>query len=362
MRLRRRRYAGVFVLAAFGVAVWPGPGAGAVEPDAVGYWVQAQSNQVPSPLPNEPLPSSDPVVPKGGMYVANSADGPKAISAVVYSVDGVVSAVLELRVHSYTPPPPGEVPHSPQNPPSATPATVNIAACPADPWVPPANGKPGAWENRPRYSGDCVLGQFSGDGSRVSFELRPDQQASEGVFNMAIVPAAVVVAPNVSTQPVNKPFSITFDPPREESLSPGEPDTGFPDDGEDPSFDVIDTTGDSGGNFGVLTPPTATGPVYVVPTTPPAPRAPAVPRVNLPPRVAQPAVAPGDERGERIMAVSLLMALAVAWWWFGGQQSRGPVLLGSLGGEGRRPRRVGEPTGGVGRFARPRTTKPRKLV
>jgi len=344
-------------VAAVAVAAWPGGGAGAVEPDAVGYWVEAQRDELPGPL-TQPLPAADPVVPAGGMYVANSADGPKAISAVVYSVEGAVSATLELKVHSYTPPPPSGLP---QEPPSPNPSLITIGACPADPWAVPEGGKPGAWADRPRHTDDCVLGQFSGDGSMVTFELRADQQASEGVFNMAIVPVPVSVDP--SAPPVNRPFSVTFDPPREESLAPGEADTGFPpDDGEEPPFDIIDVPAYTGGDFGSVPSEPVAGPVFTVPTTP-APTVPPAPRVNLPRSVARPAVAvPDDDRGQRILAVSLLMALAVAWWWFGGQQSRGPQLLGSLAADGRRPPRSAEPTGGIGRFARPRTTSPRKLL
>jgi hypothetical protein len=97
-----------------------------------------------------------------------------------------------------------------------------------------------------------------------------------------------------------------------------------------------------------------------VATTAPKPK---VPRVNLPPGGVTPAVAiPGDGRGERTMAVGLLGLLALAWWWVGGQVSRGPQLLGSLASDDRRPRRATEPTGGIGRFARPRDGRPRPLI
>jgi hypothetical protein len=63
-----------------------------------------------------------------------------------------------------------------------------------------------------------------------------------------------------------------------------------------------------------------------------------------------------------VTALALLGAIVAGLWWFGGQQARAPRLLGSLGegavvDEGR----LYVPSGGIGRFARPRTGPPPRL-
>ena len=69
---------------------------------------------------------------------------------------------------------------------------------------------------------------------------------------------------------------------------------------------------------------------------------------------------PDASRGERMMAVGLLLAMGAALWWVGGAPVRPPRLLGSLG--------AAVPVddtpvakGGIGRFARPRTGTPPRL-
>jgi hypothetical protein len=361
-----RRISLAFAAAAVAVAVWPAGGANALAPDQTAYWVQPQSSSLPAPLP----PPPDPLVPAGGLYVANTPDGAKAISAIHYTVDETVSADLVLSVHSYTTAAdPSSLPASPPaEPPSPNPSLIHVAACVADPWVPPADGGAGVWEHRPTYRvDDCVLGQFSSDGATLSFHLTADRQASHGVFDLALVPVAVAVDPSVSQEKVNRPFSVTFNPPREESLTPGEADDPEPEPEVIPDF-VVEEPPAPEPTVGVIEPPTFTGgdlggslsaPASVAKTAP----KPKVPRVNLAPGVVTPAVAiPGDGRGERTMAVGLLGLLALAWWWVGGQVSRGPQLLGSLASDDRRPRRATEPTGGIGRFARPRDGRPRPLI
>jgi hypothetical protein len=65
---------------------------------------------------------------------------------------------------------------------------------------------------------------------------------------------------------------------------------------------------------------------------------------------------PDASRGERVLAMTLLMAIGAALWWFGGQQQRLPRLLGSLGGGTAVEVTAAAPLGGIGRFARPRGT------
>jgi hypothetical protein len=61
------------------------------------------------------------------------------------------------------------------------------------------------------------------------------------------------------------------------------------------------------------------------------------------------------------MAVALLLAIMIGWWYVGGQSARNPQLLGALAGRTGLIVAPAATTGGIGRFARPRTTAPRRL-
>jgi hypothetical protein len=67
-------------------------------------------------------------------------------------------------------------------------------------------------------------------------------------------------------------------------------------------------------------------------------------------------------RGQQVTALVLLGAIGLGLWWFGGQQARAPRLLGSLGeGIAVDEGALYVPSGGIGRFARPRTRPPPRL-
>jgi hypothetical protein len=70
-----------------------------------------------------------------------------------------------------------------------------------------------------------------------------------------------------------------------------------------------------------------------------------------------------DTRVERIMAVSLLLFMAFALWWYGGGSPvRGPRLLGAAAGRnGTTPAPALATLRGVGRFARERLGRPPRL-
>lgn len=69
---------------------------------------------------------------------------------------------------------------------------------------------------------------------------------------------------------------------------------------------------------------------------------------------------PDASRGERMMAVALLLAMGAGLWWVGGAPVRPPRLLGSLGA-GQIPDETPVAKGGIGRFARPRSGTPQRL-
>jgi hypothetical protein len=74
------------------------------------------------------------------------------------------------------------------------------------------------------------------------------------------------------------------------------------------------------------------------------------------------------KRSQQAIALAMLGAVVLSVWWFGGEQARAPRLLGSLGNHIRTDEGVPveDPnlyvrSGGIGRFARPRTKPPARL-
>lgn len=65
-----------------------------------------------------------------------------------------------------------------------------------------------------------------------------------------------------------------------------------------------------------------------------------------------------SHRGQRALALVLLVVLGAALWWFGGVLSRPARGIGPLAGKDVTPATNFRATGGVGRFARPRHHPP----
>jgi hypothetical protein len=194
------------------------------------------------------------------------------------------------------------------------------------------------------------------------------------VYDLAIVPDPAVApltsveapdptgsSPSV-TAPSDTPFQVAFEEPGAEALQLEE----LPED-EPP---VIDDPAPPPPDTPVL--PSAvpvdngTFPAVNVPTTLPVPT-PARPRVGLTPRNAVPASVAGvpNDRAHRLMAMGLLAALAVAMWWVGGLDARGPKTVGAGAGGAAGDSDDGDPDsrmGGIGRFAKRRSGRPRKLL
>ena len=410
--MRHWRGVAALILLVGGASVWQvAPARAGVAPQKVGFWMRSQQSLPPPPVALDPaadeawprqVPQTemDPFVPAGGLYVANGADGPTAVSALTYKVNGVVSATLELRVFNVvTPPKPSDLHPTlttkpPVEPPSPN-SAIHLAACPVDAeWLSPPGGGPGKWDDAPRYEvGRCVLGQWSNDGSKVFFELGRDRQFSEGVFDLTIVPDPAYAVqnhiPSTSTPPklpsgvpseneivnratrTNPPFSVTFDPPRAESLTPGEPndpDPPEPPEPPDPPDDppVVDEPPAeeefldefAAGQPGIFDPVDPTVVLHGPAPVPPQSRA----RL-LPPRRIAPAAAVASTRGSRILAATLLSALMAAWWWVAGQPLPKLALLGPLARkEEDEDAAPPETNDGIGRFNRPRSDRPRPLL
>ena len=313
-------------------------GAVTVGPDAQGWWSEAQ--QAPQPLPVDTLTQKN-------LEVGGDPTGPNAIAAVRFIVPGTidgepvdpssVSATLTLDIA-----------------PNSTVGTPAVVACPVlGSWQPATAG---AWSAHPNYNcSPTATGTLSSDKAKMAFKLDPSFQVRSGIYDVALVPPASNQAP----------FSVQFLPAGGDSLvlesgspaagaggpvaSPAETPVEAPTDnaaaaiGGPSSFDV-------GSGLPLVSVPA------VAPAAPPAAR-PVTPSLLRPFRRAV-----STKRSQQAIALVMLGAIVGSLWWFGGEQARAPRLLGSLG-EGVK---VEDPnlyvrTGGIGRFARPRTKPPARL-
>jgi hypothetical protein len=314
-------------------------GAATIGPDAQGWWSEAQ--QAPSPLPVDTVTGPN-------LQVGGDPTGPNAVAAVRFIVPGTIDdlpvdpssvpATLTLKVA-----------------PNTTIGTPAVVACPVlGTWQPASAG---TWSTKPAYNCDrSAAGVLSADMSTMTFKFDPSLQARSGVYDVALIPA-----------PTNQaPFSVQFLPAGGDSLALGSGASAATPGGalETPPSETplppADTTATVplGGSSGF-----DVGPVLPLDETPAArpatrPTPPAASRL-LPAPLRR---AVSTKQSQQAIALGMLGAIALSLWWFGGEQARAPRLLGSLG-EGVH---VDDPglyvrTGGIGRFARPRTRPPKRL-
>jgi hypothetical protein len=316
-----------------------GPGAAwAQGPDKVGWWSEVQ--QAPGPLPVNTVTGSN-------LMVGNDPTGPNAIAAIRFTVPGTVDGATVD---------PSTVPatlilHVTANSVVGNPA---VAVCPVLADWQPATG--GSWGDKPNYScSPVVTATFSTAGDMATFELTPALQRSAGVYDLALAPA-----PGKTD-----PFAVQFVPPGADAVRLGVGASAAATD----IGPAVGTTATPASDAGSAVAPglgsPALAPTPSVPFTP-GPVAQAAPRATRPPasRVLPSPLrrVVSTSRGQQVTALALLGAIVAGLWWFGGQQARAPRLLGSLGegavvDEGR----LYVPSGGIGRFARPRTGPPPRL-
>ena len=345
----RRALAALWLVAAVAM---PASVAGASAPDAYGYW----SKTAPVPPPG---------VPEGGLYVALGPytpdptappdpnyppppTEPAAVAALRFTVPEGAGATMTLKVAG----------GSATNP-DGTP--VAIDACQPDvsagAWQPPATS-PGAFAERPKHSCSAVSAASSVDtaAGTVTWNLPGSFQLTTGVLDVVLVPTGTA------------PFQVAFAKPDESTLVASEAPAPPPTNDAAPAPET--PVGDLGTELAVDAPVAdfgigSTGVVLPTPTTTPTrPRATANrPEVGF--RPASRPVAAVDDRADRIFAVSVLFAIVAALWWVGGQQVNAPRLLGSLGVRRGAVESGGPapaaPIGGVGRFARPRPSRPPRI-
>ena len=319
-------------------------GAATVSPDAQGWWSEAQ--QAPQPLPVDTLTGKN-------LQVGGDPTGPNAIAAVRFIVPGTidgepvdptsVSAALTLDIA-----------------PNSTVGTPAVVACPIiGSWQPATAG---AWSAKPNYScSPSSTGTLSADKARMAFKLDPSLQARSGTYDLALVPAPANQAPfSVQFLPAGgDSFALESGSPAATAAGPVEPSTETPVAAPTDSSATAPVGGPS--SFDVGSPLPFGAPPAVTPARPATPG----PSRLLPTPLRR---AVSTKRSQQAIALVMLGGLVLALWWFGGEQARAPRLLGSLGDHTRTD--SGAPveethlyvrTGGIGRFARPRTKPPARL-
>lgn len=337
---RRVQAGGLAVTLALGG--WLARPAGADAPTETGWWSKLN--------PGLPLPVPVPTVPEGGLYVANDPSGPTAVSALRYAAADGTPGTLTLQFASA---------------PTGTPA---IAACRVtSAWAATVNGP---MSQAPSYDcAEAVTGTIGADGVTVTWNL-PASFATLGSIDIALVPAP---GAGPFQAPFARPSPASFVPgaapvPEAESPSPATQDVGEASSGElplesAPSFELPT----SSGSLDLPPPPSPPPPSTAVGS--PAARGGQLALSPLP-QIAAPA---GTSRSDQALGFSLLAAIAATLWVLAGRPSREPRPIGGARPAGvpaasartARGRRVGSDQrvriGGIGRFARPRTTLPHRL-
>jgi hypothetical protein len=324
------------VLAVLGSSVALGADGHAAElTDASWWWF---GNQGPAPLP------APPTVPDGGLLVAGAADGAKAIAAVRFALaEDESNPVLTLTVAD----------NGDQGGEGAV-----VGACVAgSAWG--GGEKGGPWEAKPNAA--CSTGSVQGiraeDGKSWTFGLAPIVVAGE--VNVVITPGTVT-----PEAPVGSTFSLAFAPPSTAALTttPGEssgvglvvdPTTDFAD---EPIGALADegTTVFSADEVSAFTPALPSSSQGLTPT------APAVRQTTA----ANVVPATGSGRSSAIAFLVLVAALAIMVRLnkipVPGLRRLGPLAAGP--GHVAPTLATTPETGGLGRFARPRTGTPPPLV
>jgi hypothetical protein len=345
--VRLRRVLRIGAVAAWGLAIAPlvpstfGQESGP-RLDAMGWWNKTQALPVqgnPSGLddptglglttaPTVPAPAT---VPDDGLYVANDASGPTAITAVRYVV-GQAGGTLTL--------------------PLADGATLtgaeDVVACPILGGFNPAfNGR---WDEQPAYDETaCIIeGTLNADSTAFTFVIPSTFASSLGDISVVVVPAIGSTTP----------FSVPLAKPEDSDFTVTSPVQSPPSTPRAPAYEP---------GSAVFTAPAASS-SFAAPSTPTPAAAPVAADDDVaspaPVALATPAVAADSDRTTQAMAVAILLAIGGALWWLTNQPQRAPRLLGSVGGAAPAvdaPIQHGGRSRGVGRFARPRDVAATRL-
>ena len=322
---RLLRLAGAVLLASAAVVLmWPA-GADAQAPDAVGWWYRPQQSGTPVTIP------APPIVPAGGLYVAQGPNGEQvAIAAVEYAVTGAGTSTLTLK------------------PAAGGAGTVAVTACPLSAGFTPVAA--GAWDQAPAYN--CTSSSADGvvapDGT-ITFALSVDFLAAGNTA----VQAALIPTPG------SGPFQVPIEPPGDGSFAatpasaPPSPSTDAPSGTLTEPFGTAPFDGSTTG-FPTSDETLAAGSGGAAPTG--APEAALRPRAPRPRPVVP--VAASRQLADRVVAALCLAFIGAGLWWLSGRPT---PSLRVLGGGSAGEVVVDERVGGIGRFARTRHAPPNRF-
>ena len=296
---------------------------------------------VTGPVENAPTPA----IPQPGSPAPNISQpevlGPTAFGAVRFIVPEGAETQLSIPILSRNTSQPG----------GTDPTVGKLFACISTMpgWAAIQNGR---YDQGPTF--DCTTadeGDVSGDTAIFDLSTAFVQSstldvvivgAGERPFQMALGP------PTDSSVTVTNASELSSEEVVVEDFAFEDPLTSF-----ESSLEAVPT--DSGFVSDLSFVPTETGALAPsVPVARPLPQ-----RAVQAGRVVNP-FSPDASRGERIMAVALLLGLGGALFWVGGAPVRPPRLLGSLGA-GQVIDDTPVAKGGIGRFARPRSGIPPRL-
>jgi hypothetical protein len=306
--------------------------ASADTPDRVGWWNKAN-------MPPLSPPVLDPSAPAGSLQIAADPTGEAAVAGLHWALPAGTGTKVTLT----------------STRPLVLPPTAVIQLCEIlAPWDPVENG---VWAERPAYGGRCFGATVEGD--TLVWDLPTDLIFGELGLDMAIVPAASEVPYQVTLAPPDDASLVVTSPAQSEPEPTTEPQQESgpePTTVVEPTITIEDFGPQETERFFVPGPTTVTVPAAVpkvTPTTQPFRQI----------RTSAPAPFKDTTRGERVMALCLLGAMLSALLLGGGRAVAGPRLLGPLS-TGRVPvsGSSGMQVGGLGRFARPRTARPRRLT
>jgi hypothetical protein len=364
-----RRAALAAVLGLTGAFLVLAPTADAVSAPTAAWWSRlattTPTDEVPAglPVPAPTTPDTVPVgatVPEGNLLVEGTAEGATAVAAIRWELgEGESSPSLTLPVGEGS---------------SLNAASIVLACRAATMWAPPETS-PGTWDAKPLVEGfGCVNGIVADDMTSVTFGVQP--LVSGTVLDVVLVPGeepalerpAEVPEPPVETN--RSSFRWVFEQPSPDSLevvagSGFEEGSGDrfidPSVSETPDFGATGSVGDSSA------PPPPTSPAFDAPAEAAAPAlepqdlAPSVPDVSN----SVPAAATEGPANRTIGFILLALSALVGGWAYFTSNPASTIGLGRFAG----PVPAGAPlvasgegvTGGLSRFARPRSSPPTRL-
>lgn len=359
---RRRLALAALALITLGASMLASPApAGAASLSKSAWWYKArtgdpatavppQAGPLPGGIPTAPAPPTPgpPTVPEGSLLVEGTPAGASAVAAMTFTLSSTESVPVLTITPSAT---------------SQVPADAIVLACRAAvEWAAP-DQDPGAWEEKPLVACDQSVQGIPGDAGVLTFPLAPLCQACTSL-DIVLVPGVVATPPGTPA-PVGSSFSLAFDAKegaKLETAAGSSPTDTFTGSTASPSFASGGTSSpgfSSPGSFATATPPVP----VAQPALEPQEQAPTVPQQTALP------VATTVGRDRTAQGVAFLVLLAGLAFAALAHLTPARAEDGTIGlGRFQRPVAAAaidvplEPvSGGLGRFARPRSGPPPAL-